>query len=102
MSNYDPMRVGEVDTFTADFASQLSPGETISLPVWNITVAYGCDANASAMIVGAASISGSMSSQMIQALVPGVSYAPKCTVHTSAGRSLIAPRYGDGLLEVTL
>lgn len=102
MSNFSPMRVGEKEVFTVDFAPLLSAGETINSPVWTMTVVSGQDPNASAMISGTASISGTTASQMIQALVPGVRYAPKCTVQTSQGETLILPEYGDGLLEVTL
>lgn len=101
MSNFTPMRVGEEETFTLDFAPLLAPEETISLPVWTMTAVDGKDQNASAMVIGSASISGTQVSQMIKALVPGVRYAPKCSVQTSSGQEKILPEYGNGLIFVT-
>lgn len=105
MNDYSPMRIGEDDTFTVDFAPLLKPNETINSPVWANVVIEGSDPSPNSMIEGAASISGTTVSQMITAKtagVPGVRYAPKCTVQTSLGRTLILPAYGDGLLDVTL
>lgn len=100
--NFTPMRVTEAEIFTVDFSALLAPGETISSSVWAITVVDGQDPAAAAMIVGAASISGATSSQLIRGRVPGVRYAPICTVQTSLGQTLVLPEYGAGMLEVTL
>jgi hypothetical protein len=100
--NFSPMRAGEKEVFTVDFGPLLAAGETISSPVWSITVVDGCDASANAMIQGSSTLAGSTVSQMIGSGLPGVRYAPKCTVQTSQGETLILPAYGDGLLDVTL
>lgn len=102
MSNYDPMRAGERDIFTVDFSPLLEDGETISAPVWTIAAVDALDPDASALIEGSASISGTFVSQMINAGIPGVRYEPKCTVQTSLGRTLILPDYGAGYLDITL
>lgn len=105
MSNFSPMRAGAEEIFTVDFAPVLAPGETISAPVWTIVPVDAIDPNASAMILGTASISGTLASQMISAKaggIPGVRYAPKCTVTTNNGETLVLPEYGHGLLLVTL
>lgn len=102
MSNFTPKRAGETEIFTVDFADLLATGETINSPVWTNVAVGGQDASAGTMIQGAASVSGTKVSQMISGGVPGVRYAPKCTVQTSLGQTLILPTYGDGLLDVTL
>lgn len=101
MNNFSPMRTGEEDIFTVDFAPLLENGETIRAPVWTIAALDATDPNASALIQGDPSISGALVSQMINAGLPGIRYAPKCTVTTSLGRVLILPEYGQGLLVVT-
>lgn len=98
--NFDPKRAGEKEIFTVDFSSRLAPGVTISSPVWSIAPVDGADPAAASMIIGAASISGSTSSQIIGGGVPGMRYAPICTVQTSDGQTLVEPPYGQGLLFV--
>lgn len=98
--NFDPKRAGEAEIFTVDFGPRLAPGVTISSPVWSITAVDGVDPAATSMIVGAPSISGSTSSQIIGGGVPGLRYAPVCKVQTSDGQTLVEPQYGQGLLFI--
>lgn len=104
MSNFTPKRAVEVEIFTVNFAPLLAPGETLlaGSAVWTISPVDGQDPGAGAMIVGAASITGALVSQMIGGGVPDVRYAPICTVQTSLGQKLVLPDYGDGQLEITL
>lgn len=100
--NFDPKRASEAEIFTVDFSSRLAPGVTISSPVWSITPVDGRDPSASSMIIGTASIRGSTSSQIIGGGIPGLRYAPICTVQTSDGQTLTEPEYGRGYLDITL
>jgi hypothetical protein len=99
--NFDPKRAAEAEIFTVDFGPRLAPGVTISSPVWSITPVDGDDPRASSMVMGSASIDGSTSSQLIGGGLPGLRYAPSCTVQTSDGQTLVEPRYGQGQFEVT-
>jgi hypothetical protein len=96
------MRAGEKDIFTVDFSPLLEDGETINSPVWSIVAVDAYDPSASGLIQGDPSISGALVSQMISAGIPGARYAPKCTVQTSLGRTLILPDYGSGYLDIAL
>lgn len=98
--NFDPKRASEAEIFTVDFGPRLASGVTISSPVWSITPVDGSDPSAGSMIIGSAAISGTTSSQIIGGGVPGIRYAPTCTVQTSDGQTLIEPPYGQGLLLV--
>lgn len=100
--NFDPKRAAEAEIFTVDFGPRLAPGITIASPVWSITPVDGVDPAAESMIIGSASISGSMSSQLIGGGVPGIRYAPICTVQASDGQTLVEPQYGQGYLDITL
>jgi hypothetical protein len=100
--NFDPKRAAEAEIFTVDFGPRLAAGVTISSPVWSLTPVNGADPNVGSMIIGTASVSGSTSSQIIGGGVPGLRYAPTCTVQTSDGQTLIEPQYGQGYLQITL
>jgi hypothetical protein len=100
--NFDPKRAAEAEIFTVDFGPRLAPGVTISSPVWSITPVDGIDPDAASMILGSASISGSTSSQLIGAGIPGLRYAPICTVQTSDGQTLVEPPHGRGYLDIEL
>jgi hypothetical protein len=97
--NFDPKRAAEAELFTVDFGPRLAPGVTISSP---ITPVDGADPAAASMIIGSASLSGSTSSQIIGGGVPGIRYAPICTVQASDGQTLVEPQYGQGYLDITL
>lgn len=100
--NFDPKRTAEKEVFTVDFAPLLPDGVTLMSAAWSISPVAGSDPNAASMIVGAASIAGSLVSQMIGGGLPGMRYAPICTAQDSRGQTLVLPESGDGLLEITL
>jgi hypothetical protein len=98
--NFSPKRSAERDVFTVDFGPILAPGETIVTAEWSITVARRNDPHPEAMIEGDCTITGTKVSQVIVSGVPGTTYAPFCAAQTSAGRQLILPDPGFGLLFV--
>lgn len=100
--NFSPKRAAETEIFAVDFAPLLAVSETIQSAVWTSTVVDGIDPSPNATISGVASISGTKVSGKITAGIPGVRYAPICTVQTSLGQTLVLPEYGHGLLLVTL
>lgn len=100
--DFDPKRANEIEVFTVDFAALLPTSVTITSATWSISPVGGSDAQAASMIIGAASISGSLVSQKIGGGVPGLRYAPICTANFSDGQRRILPEYGQGLLEITL
>ena len=99
--NFTPKRAGESEIFTVDFAPLLAKGEAISSPVWTIAVVDGVDAAASTMIVGQPAVNGTTASQMLKGGIPGVRYAPVCTVQTSLGQTLVLPEAGQGELYIS-
>jgi len=79
---------GETVTIPFSFLSHLATGETISSASTTATVYSGTDASPSAIISGAASISGSTVSQKITAGTEGVTYLLLCSATTSTGQIL--------------
>lgn len=67
-----------------DFISQLGPTETLTGAVTTCSVYSGVDANPSAVIAAAATISGTQVIQPITNGVLGVIYELQCTVSTSS------------------
>jgi hypothetical protein len=100
--NFDPKRAAEIEIFTVDFAPLLPDGVVIAAAAWSISPVDGSDPLAASMIIGSASISGSLVSQLIGSGVPGLRYAPICTAQFSDGQTRVLPEYGQGLLEITL
>lgn len=71
-----------------DFTSSLAVGETISSASTAATTYSGTDATPSAIISGAAAISGGQVTQTITGGVVGVTYLLKCSATTSLGYAL--------------
>jgi hypothetical protein len=71
-----------------NFISQLAVGETITAATVTSTLYAGTDSNPSAMISGAALISGTIVTQSIIGGLLGNIYLIRCVVTTSAGQSL--------------
>ena len=71
-----------------DFALGLAIGETLASASTAATVYSGVDTTVSAIISGAASISGSKVTQTITNGVTGVTYLLKCSALTSLGNQL--------------
>lgn len=99
--NFSPKRSSEAEVFTVDLSQLLGAGETITSAVWSISVVDGSDPNPGVMISGGTSITGARVSQIIAGGVPFVTYAPTCTVQTSAGQTLVAPEQGLGVLYIS-
>ena len=86
-----PFPKGNTKNFTWDFISDLLVGETITSATVVVNVYSGNDASSSSMVDGAASISGTIVTQLLNAStagVLGVIYEAVCTVGTSLGQSL--------------
>ena len=79
-----------------DFAQNLPITETISSASVTATVYSGTDASPSAIISGAATISGTKVTQTITAGTIGVTYILTCVIVTIASRSFVQ----DGYLTV--
>lgn len=99
--NFSSKRTVEQEVFTVDFAALLATGEAITSFVWAVSVYNGIDAMPASMIHGGATLTGTKVSQMLKGGVPGVTYAPICTVMTSSGQTLVLPETETGLLRVT-
>lgn len=97
--DYSPKAVGETEKFLMNFASELSAGELITNAVWTATpINGGVDSNSGSMILGTATIVGSVVSQKITLGVAGVTYLIQCAISTSLGPQTI---FGRANLVVT-
>lgn len=86
-------RPTELGPVTFDFSSSLASGETISTQVVAATVYSGTDSNPSAILSGAATVSGKVVSQKLTTSVSGVLYQLVCTITTSAGNTYTQQSY---------
>jgi len=105
--NFSPMEQVENETFGLNFVNDFTAGEVITSIVggqWNISVTAGTDSNATAHLVGGASIAipdGATSNiatiQRISGLLPDVTYVLQAVVVTNLGntKSLFAHVQGD-------
>jgi len=80
--------VGEEVLVQINFLSRLAVGETLLTVDRTVVVASGVDANPSAMLSGAATISGTIVRQMIINGLPGVIYLLTVAVRTSNSQLL--------------
>lgn len=78
----------EVRKEVFDFTSRLAVGETISSASTTCVVYSGTDASPSAVISGAAAISGAQVTQMITGGTSGVTYLLTCSAVTSTSQTL--------------
>lgn len=101
-TDFYPMRAQEVEVITIDFGPALAEGETIVTATWSNTVIEGIDPDPTSIIKRRSTVTGAMVSELFAPVIPGVTYAPVCTVQTSGMQTLILPEYGHGRLEVTL
>ena len=83
-----PKLQAEVKNIPFDFISNLGVSETISTKVVTASVYSGVDAAPSGVINGAATSSGTVVTQSVQAGVVGVVYELLCKITTSAGQTL--------------
>lgn len=87
-------KIDSADLFLPfDFLSQLSIGETISGATVTATLFSGTDASPSAIISGAASVSGPIVTQKVIDGVVGVVYLLTCTITTSLAATKIIQGY---------
>ena len=85
--DYDPSDTGEIEIYTLDFVNDLVNGETIASAVWTCTPIIGIDSNATSCVFGAATFSGTQTSQPFKNFVSGVYYQLLATVGTSLGNT---------------
>lgn len=83
-----PKLQGESRNYTFPFGALLANGETISTASVTAAVYSGTDASPSAIVNGAASISGQNVVQNFTAGVVGMLYQTKATITTSLGQTL--------------
>lgn len=81
-------RASETRNEVFDFTSSLAAGETISSASTAATVYTGTDASPSAVVSGAATISGTKVTQKLTAGTVGVVYELVCTATTSLSQVL--------------
>ena len=75
--------------YTFDFASWLANDESLSSATVTAAVYAGTDASPSALISGAASITGSVVTQLIIGGTAGVIYQISCAAVTSTSQTLV-------------
>jgi hypothetical protein len=92
-----PKAPSEVLPLSMDFARWLASGETISTCSWASSVYTGTDPNPSAMIQGAATITGTEVSQTVGGGLDGVVYLFSATITTSLGNTYV----GRSILRVS-
>lgn len=93
--SFDAKDPAEVVTLAFDFAA-LSGALALSAPVVSVTVASGTDASPSAILSGAASVSGTQVLQRVQAGVLQVTYKLKAQIDLADGSRYVLA----GLLPV--
>lgn len=90
-NNFDSIDPGEQDIFAIDFSQRLSATETLqSAGTWACDVIRGTDANPGSHLIGGASLSGTVTAQMIGQMLNNCEYRLTATVTTSTGRVLQA------------
>lgn len=85
----DPKDVAEVDVITFDFTLMLNPSETIASSTTTSEVYAGTDASPSGLLLGSGQTQGFTVLQQIQAGTVGAEYLIRCTIITSATRTLV-------------
>ena len=85
---FDPKYVNETVEETFDFATRLGAGETLVGASAYSVVYSGTDPLAFLLVFGAASIAGSVVSQLVTGGVAGVVYSLVCRATTSTGQAL--------------
>jgi len=80
--------VGSSKNYTWDFLSDLAAGETLAGATVAISVYSGNDPAPNDLLLGSASVSGSIATQKLTGGVLGVLYEALCTVTTSLGQTL--------------
>jgi hypothetical protein len=92
----------ESELFSFDFSQVLAASETISTASCSVLVMDGTDANASAILSGSATVSGSKANQRVQNGVSEVTYRLVMTITTSASNTYTAvgdiPVYAPNLV----
>jgi hypothetical protein len=92
-----PKKPGETLTLEMDFSGDLGVGETLVSATWVCTVLNGVDATPSAVISGAATVSGPKTFQQVVGGLEGVNYLETATVTSNLGNTFI----GEGSLLVS-
>lgn len=87
--NFSEKKVGETVTLGFDLVRLLNVGETVQAASFSVTVLRGVDADAAAMVSGAAIVSGSKVRQKIAGGVAGNYYEVAASATTSAGNTYI-------------
>lgn len=87
--SFSPKRVGETVPRGFDLVRLLEAGETVAAVVFSVSVLRGVDAEAAAMVSGAATFAGSKVQQKIVGGVAGNYYEVQASVTTTAGHVYI-------------
>lgn len=94
--NFSPKDPDEIEYVGFEFAARLATGETIQSATFHIEVIEGTDPAVAAMLLGGATIAGSVVRQKVGAGVVGVRYKVSAHAVTSTGQTLVE----SGTLEV--
>ena len=80
-----PVSPGESQIFAVDFATQIPPGDSIATVSVAISLHSGSDSSVASRLSGAAAKSGTLVTQTVVGLLPGVSYNLIFNVTTASG-----------------
>ena len=92
VGDFTPASPNAVEGYSIDFALQIAAGDSIVSVSAALPVHYGTDAAASARLSGSPTFSGTVVTQTLSALQPGVAYNLILTAITTLGATL--PNYG--------
>jgi hypothetical protein len=97
LQSYDCKAVAETATFSYDFALKLPIGVTITAVVCSVIVfmAYG-STNTTGMLIGTATLNGTIASQLVSGGQDGVTYVLQFTATCSDGETIL----GQALMPV--
>jgi hypothetical protein len=98
LQSYDCKAVGETATFSYDFAQKIPVGVTITgvVCVAIVYMAFGAAGDTSGMMVGTATLNGTIASQLVSGGVDGVTYVLQFTATCSDGETIL----GQALVPV--
>lgn len=91
MITLPPKDPAEVIVVAFGYGDELDPGETLSTAAVTADLRAGVDASPAAILDGAPIIVGAAVLQRIGASAAAAVYRLRCTIITSAGRTLVLP-----------
>ena len=86
--DFSPADPDEVEVYAFDFVKDINAGEDIDSATFTLTVIEGTDASVNSRLAGGSSVTGTVCSQRLQDLQPGVRYLLRCIAFTSNGNEV--------------